>query len=277
MKRGVPGPKPRSLAVARAGCATATAGCLLGALGCAGPSAAVRVAADPVAAVRQAAAASAHIGTAAIATSVAMTTEGKTQQFSGTGGYDFTRQLGSITLNVPQDVSTHGTLSEIVTPTTLYLRPADSTGKWLRVDSTKPADGDLISAGYTSPVLAFAMLEGAGAGGGTVTYVGQDKVYNAPVAHYAGTLNLAAAAAAASVPLNTALAAASRSLTKQAVPFDVYLDAKGRVLRFVAHFEFPATAPHKGQVTIVSSTDLYDLGKPVTAAAPPASDVLKAD
>ena len=267
----------RARARVRAGLAGAALGCALATSACAGSGTAVSVAADPVAAVRSAGPASMKIGTADVSTSVAMTTGGRTDQFSGTGAFDFAKQLGSITLTVPPDVSTHSTLSEVVTPTTLYMRPAGSGGKWVQVDSSKLADGDLISAGYTSPILAFAMLSGAGASGGSVSYVGQDTVYNVPVAHYAGTLNLAAAASAAPAPENAALAAAGRSFTKQAVPFDVYLDAQGRVLRFVAHFEFPAPAPAKGLVTIVSSTDLYDLGKPVTVAAPAAADVLQAN
>ena len=261
----------------RAGLAAAALGCALATASCSGSGDPVSVAANPVAAVRSAGIESMKIGTAQVATSVSMTADGKTDQFSGTGAFDFADQLGSITLTVPQDVSAHSTLNEVVTPTTLYMRPSGSTSKWVEVDSAKLADGDLISAGYTSPILAFAMLRGAGASGGTVSYVGQDTVYNVPVAHYTGTLDLAAAAAAAPAPENTALAAAGRSFTAKSVPFDVYLDAKGQVLRFVAHFQFPAPAPEKGLVTIVSSTDLYDLGKPVTVAAPAAADVLRAN
>ncbi|HWG22683.1 hypothetical protein [Actinospica sp.] len=261
----------------RAGLAAAGLGCALAASSCAAAPTGVSVAADPVAAVRSAGTASLKIGSAEVATSVSMTAQGRTDEFSGTGAFDFARQLGSITLTVPPDVSTHSTLDEVVTPTVLYMRPTGSTGKWVQVDSQRLADGDLISAGYTSPILAFAMLTGAGASGGAVKYVGQDKVYDIPVAHYAGTLNLLAAAKAAPAPENAALAAAGGSFTKQAVPFDVYLDADGRVRRFVAHFEFPAPAPAKGSVTIVSSTDLYDLGKKVTVAAPAAADVLAAN
>jgi hypothetical protein len=267
----------RTRALVRGGLAGAALACTLATAACAGAGNAVTVAADPVAAVRAAGTASMKIGTAEVATSVAMTAAGKTDQFSGTGAFDFAKQLGSIVLSVPPDVSAHSTLDEVVTPTTLYMRPSGSSGKWVQVDSSKLADGDLISAGYTSPILAFAMLRGAGASGGKVTYAGQDTVYNVPVAHYTGTLNLAAAAAAAPAPENAALAAAGRSFTAQAVPFDVYLDAEGQVLRFVARFAFPAPAPAKGTVTIVSSTDLYDLGKPVSVAAPAAADVLRAN
>ena len=261
--------------------AGATAAALLAAgltaAACAGSPAAVSVAADPAAAVREAGTASMRIGSAQVATSVSMTADGKTDQFSGTGAFDFARQLGSITLTVPPDVSAHSTLDEVITPTTLYMRPSGGTGKWVQVDSSKLADGDLISAGYTSPILAFALLRGAGEAGGSVHYVGQDKVYDVPVAHYSGTLDLATAATAAPPPENAALSAASRSFTAKSVPFDVYLDAQGQVLRFVAHFQFSAPSPQKGTVSIVSSTDLYDLGKPVSVAAPAAADVLPAN
>jgi polyisoprenoid-binding protein YceI len=258
----------RARFLGRAGLAGAALGCALATASCA---------ADPVAAVRSAGTMSMKIGSAEIATSVSMSAQGRTDQFSGTGTFDFAQQLGSITLTVPADVSSHSTLDEVITPTTLYMRPTGTTGKWVRVDSDRLADGDLISAGYTSPILAFAMLGGAGAAGGSVSYVGQDKVYDVPVAHYTGTLDLIAAAKAAPAPENAALVSAGHSFTKPTVPFDVYLDAQGRVLRFVAHFQFPAPAPEKGEVTIVSSTDLYDLGKKVAVTAPSPADVLAAN
>lgn len=267
----------RARGLFRAGVAATAVACALAVSSCSGRSPAVSIAADPVAAVRAAGVDSPKMTTAEVATSVSMTADGRTDQFSGTGAFDFGRQVGEITLTVPPDVSTHSILTEIVTPTTLYMKPNGSTGKWVEVDSDKLADGDLISAGYTSPLLAFSLLRGAGAAGGSVTYIGQDTVYNVPVAHYAGTLDLGTAAAAAPAPENTALGDASRSFVKQAVPFDVYLDGQGHVLRFVAHFEFPAPSPQKGLVSIVSSTDLYDLGKPVSVTVPAGGDVLRAN
>jgi hypothetical protein len=265
----------RARARNRAGLA---AGALAGALAlcsCSGSGSGVSVAANPVAAVRSAGSASMKIDSAQVATSVTLTTDGKSDQFSGTGAFSFARQVGSITLTVPPDVSSHGTLDEVITPSTLYMRPGGSTGKWVQVDADKLADGDLISAGYTSPILAFALLGGAGAAGDSVHYVGQDKVYNVAVAHYSGTLDLDSAASSAPAPVNAALTAASHSFSSRSVPFDVYLDAQGQVLRFVAHFQIPATAPQKGTVSIVSSTDLYSLDKPVTVATPDPSDVVR--
>jgi hypothetical protein len=265
----------RAGALHRAGLAAAAAAGVFALGACSGSGGGVSVAANPVAAVRSAGTASMKIDSAQVATSVTLTTNGKSDQFSGTGAFSFARQVGSITLTVPPDVSTRGTLDEVITPSTLYMRPGGSTGKWVQVDADKLADGDLISAGYTSPILAFALLGGAGAAGDSVHYVGQDKVYSVPVAHYSGTLDLATAASSASAPVNAALTAASHSFSSRTVPFDVYLDAQGQVLRFVAHFEIPATAPQKGTVSIVSSTDLYSLDKPVTVATPDPSDVVR--
>lgn len=270
VKRGT-----RAGAPARAGIAVVAAAGALALAGCSGAGDAVSVAANPVAAVRSAGVASLKIDSAEVATSVTMTADGRTDQLSGVGAFSFAGQSGTITLTVPPDVSTHSTLDEIITPSVLYMRPGNSSGSWVRVDSGKLADGDLISAGYTSPVLAFALLGGAGAAGGSVHYAGQDKVYDVPVAHYSGTLDLTAAAASAPASAKAALTAASRSFSTQTVPFDVYLNAKGQVLRFVAHFRFPATAPQKGTVSIVSSTDLYSLDKPVTVATPDPSDVVR--
>ena len=90
----------RTGTLARAGLAGAALACALAASGCSAAPAGVSVAADPVAAVRAAGTASMKIGTAEVATSVAMTAQGRTDQFSGTGAFDFAKQLGSITLKI---------------------------------------------------------------------------------------------------------------------------------------------------------------------------------
>jgi hypothetical protein len=243
-----------------------SAGTAAAAAGCSAP--AVGVASDPVAAVRDAAAVSAKIHTAKVATAVTMTVGGADKQFTGLGEFDFDRQVGAIILRTPRSSTP---LDEIITPSTLYLREAAADAKWKWVDATKLPDGDLISAGYTSPVFDFALLRGVH--GDEVRYVGQDKVRDTAVAHYAGTLDLAASANQAKSPIKGELLAASRSFSEKTVPFDAYLDAQGKVRRVVAHFSFPATAPAKGRVQIAATTDLFDLDKPVTVATPPAADL----
>jgi hypothetical protein len=234
--------------------------------GCSAPS--VNVASDPVAAVRNAAAASSGIHTAKVATSVTMTVGSADRHFTGLGEFDFDRKVGAIILQTQQSPTP---LDEIITPTTLYLRQAGTNAKWRWVDATKLPDGDLISAGYTSPVFDFALLRGVNGDG--VHFVGQDTVRNTPVAHYTGTLDLTASAQQAQSPIKDELLSAAHSFSQRTVPFDAYLDAQNKLRRVVAHFSFPAEAPQHGLVQIAATTDLFDLDKPVTVVTPPAKDV----
>jgi hypothetical protein len=248
-----------SVLVLSAGAATVAAGC---------SAPAVTVASDPVAAVRNAAVVSQKIHTAKVATTVTMTVGGADKHFTGLGEFDFDRQVGAIILQTPQSSAP---LDEIITPGLLYLRQSAANAKWKWVDATRLPDGDLISAGYTSPVFDFALLRGVGQD--EVHYVGQDKVRNTPVAHYTGTLDLTSSADQAQNPIKGELLAAAHSFSQKTVPFDAYLDAQGKVRRVIAHFGFPAQAPAKGQVQIAATTDLFDLDQPVTVVTPPAADL----
>lgn len=236
------------------------------AAGCSSPS--VGVAADPVAAVRNAALVSSRIHTAKVETSVDMTVGGADRHFTGLGEFDFDRQVGAIILQTPQSSIP---LDEIITPTTLYLRQSGANAKWRWVDATRLPDGDLISAGYTSPVFDIALLRGVG--GDAVQYAGQDTVHGTAVAHYTGTLDLTASAQQAKDPIKGELLSAAHSFSQSTVPFDAYLDSQNKLRRVVAHFSFPAEAPQRGEVQIAATTDLLDLDKPVTVVTPPQKDV----
>ena len=244
--------------------------CALGACAVAGlagcsPSP-VSVSTDPVAAVRAAAAAKVH--SAKVATSVTMAVDGKDQLFTGSGSFNLDQQIGDIVLSMPQ---TSVPLEEVITPSMLYMRRVGQESKWRWVEGAKLPDGDVISAGYTSPVFDLALLRGVSAG--AVHYVGQDTVRGTSVAHYTGTLDLTSSAAESAEPIRSALIAASRSFTQKTVPFDAYLDTQGKVRRVVAHFAFPAQTPAHGEVEIAATTDLYDLDTPVTVTTPATADL----
>lgn len=223
------------------------------------------MASDPVAAVRDAAAASARIHFAKVATEVTITVAGSQQDFRGTGEFDFDQRIGAFTVTPAQNASP---LDEVITPATLFLRPAGRGGTWRWISASRLPDGDVLSAGYTSPLIDFALLRGVTGSGAGARYIGQDSVRGTPVTHYAGILNLASSAAAAADPMRTALLAAERSLSRGTVPFDVYLDSQGRVRRMIAHYSFAAPSPQHGVVEIASTTDLYELDTPVAVASP---------
>jgi hypothetical protein len=243
--------------------------------------------AAPAAAVRGAGAATAKAGTAQVDTVVTMTTPavpahgetpaqpGRTTTMHGTGLFDFGKEIGRVDLSMPS-----GGLQEVLTPGTLYLRSSDESpdgslsGKgWERIDIGRLGDGNLVSGGSTDPAMAVALLGGATP---DVRYVGPDTVRGTAVAHYEGTLDLVDAATAAQAPAGdtravadkTALSHAARAFVTTRVPFDAYLDAQGRLRRFVARFQFvmPNTAHAVAQVT--SATELYGFGVPVAESVP---------
>jgi hypothetical protein len=217
--------------------------------------------------VRAAAAAKVH--TAKVATSVTMTVDGKDELFTGSGSFNLDQQIGDVLVSLPQ---ASAPLEEVITPTMLYMRRVGVESKWRFVDGSKLPDGDVISAGYTSPVIDLALLRGASEG--AVHYVGQDTVRGTAVAHYTGTLDLTSSAAESADPIRSALLNASRSFTQKTVPFDAYLDAQGKVRRVVARFAFPAQTPSHGEVQVAATTDLYDLDTPVTVTTPPAGELV---
>jgi hypothetical protein len=251
-------------------------------IGSSGSAKAVDLRTAPVAAVTGAAAATARAGTAQTDTVVtvaspAIPAHGKTPAAAaqtltmhGSGLFDFAKQVGSLDLTVPT-----GNLDEVLTPGTVYLRRSATPGTartravpasaWTSMATAQATDGDLISGGATEPSLVFALLGGVQPG---VQEVGQDTVRGVPVVHYQGTLDLKQAATAAPAAEKQPLANAARAFTTTKVPFDAYLDAQGRLRRFVATFSFVESAPTKPVAQITSATELYGFGTPVTIATP---------
>ena len=241
--------------------------------GCSGGSAGL--AADATATVQNAALTSADAHSAKVATDVTMSVGTDSTRFVGTGLFDLNAQVGTVAL---QRTDAAGKpdgpeLDEIVTPSALYLRGGQQGAKWGEVAAAHLADGDLISAGYTNPVLAFALLRGVGGQAGPVHYVGQSTVRGTKVAHYTGNLDLNASANAAAGPVKADLGAAAVAFSQRTIPFEVFLDAQGRACRVITHYTFPAAAPQRGQVQITSTTDLYDFGTPVAVSTPAPADV----
>lgn len=264
--------------------------------GSGGSANAVDLHATPAAAVSDAAGATEKAGTAQIDTVVTVATPAvpaqgrtpavptQTQTMHGTGGFDFGKQMAAIDVTLPTE-----TLNEVLTPATVYLRRSATAATpktaavpatpWTWMATAGMPDGNLFSDGATQPSLVFAMLGGTQPG---VKYVGQDVVRGVPVAHYQGTLDLTQAAqalsasAAAKTAAGTAAAAEKQTLTNAAralittkVPFDVYLDAQGRLRRFVgifsSHIERGAARP---VAQITSATEVYGFGTPVTVVRP---------
>ncbi|WP_377270562.1 hypothetical protein [Peterkaempfera sp. SMS 1(5)a] len=239
------------------------------------------LAADPLTAVRSAADITGHSGSARTATQVVTRSPGKKAEFHGTGVYDYARRIGTVSVLLPPGAATKGRMTEVVLPGLVYLQNSGArvpAGKWVKLQVKQLPDGNLVSSGTTDPATAAGALRGAQ----SARLLSTETVGGVVLKHYRGTLDLAKAADATGGPGADGLRMAAGTFTVKKVPYDVWLDAQGRLHKVVEVFTFssvPGSTAKKDRVVVTSTTSLSDFGGAVQAAEPPAGDVvtMKAD
>lgn len=234
------------------------------------PGPAVRTAADGLAAA----------GSSRAATSMLMTSGGTRVVVNGRGTFDYRRHVGRLKVRPP---GAHAVITQLLAPGALYMKNRGAgvpPGKWVRVDVTALPDGNLVTNGATDPVSAAELLRGAR----DVTYEGEYAV-RAPGAdgvrtrHYRGTVDLAAAAGAASSRARPQLTAAARGFSETAVPFDAYIDGQGRLRKVRHRFTFGSGARSQpgrnatGGTAVASTTWFHGFGAPVKVVMPDPDDI----
>ncbi|MFF1835341.1 hypothetical protein ACFVXE_14195 [Streptomyces sp. NPDC058231] len=211
-------------------------------------------------------------GSAEVRTSMETAAGGTRVTITGRGRYDFRTQLGRLTVVLPKDArgeAEHLPITELLAPGALYMKNRGAgvpDDKWVRVDTTTLADGNLVTGGVTDPMAAAELLRGAR----EVTYVGKSELAGVTVRHYRGTADLGRAARAASPQSRGALAAAAKGFRTDAVPFDAYLDEAGRLRKVRHRFSFANAGP---AVEVVSTTLLSGFGVPVDVRLPDDRDI----
>ncbi|MER0243686.1 hypothetical protein AAHZ94_17060, partial [Streptomyces sp. HSW2009] len=227
-------------------------------------------------ALRDAAGALAQAGSARMRTSV-QTDAGATRvAIEGSGGYDFAARRGRLRVVPPKDAvgaAEQRPIIELLAPAELLMFnrgagvPRD---RWLRVDSTRVADGNLVSGGATDPLVAAQLLRGAR----QVSVVGRPAQGRAGLWHYRGVADLRAAARAAEPYARGVLRAAARGFATDAVRFDAFLDARGRLRKIRHRFTMTNTAGGQHRETdVVSTTELYGFGAPIALQTPKPADI----
>ncbi|OII61530.1 hypothetical protein BJP40_05055 [Streptomyces sp. CC53] len=211
-------------------------------------------------------------GTARASTFLETATGGTRLVIEGAGGYDFRTSRGRLRVVVPEPgaaSSGRKPITELFTPGALYMKdrgagvPAD---KWVRIDTAALADGNLVTGGATDPGAAAELLRAAR----HVAFVGPAEVDGVAVGHYRGTTDLGDAAEAAPPRMRGALTAAANGFATDAVPFDAYLDAEGRLRKVRHRFSFVNAGR---EVDVASTTVLYGFGEPVEVRLPPRRDI----
>lgn len=227
---------------------------------------------EAVAAVRAAAATTVNAGSSRTRTTMTMQSGDRTVVLTGEGLFDYRRRIGTVSLQVPKDSGITGPLQEIVTPEALYMKnaaPGVPADKWVRIDVSGLADGNLLSGGSTDPTTSFEILRGVN---DDVVLVGTEKFGNDQVRHYKGTLDLKKAHDQTPENLRAPLAAALKSFASPTIPFEVFLDDQGRLRKVQEEFNLAADSSKgkgKGQTAkVVSSAELYDFGVSVDIQPP---------
>ena len=234
--------------------------------------------------VRGAATKLAAVGTSKVRTTMAMSSGGTRVTLDGVGEFDYADGTGRLRVALPPGSSgarpgKRRTVTEVLTPGVLYMKnrgagvPAD---QWVRVGTTRVPDGNLVTAGATDPLTAAELLRGAG----DIVARGSERRGGVRVWHFSGTASLTGAARRATGPAREQLLTARRGFARALVPFDAYLDARGR-LREVTHrlsYGPPGrrAADAEREVTPVpvsSTVRLHGFGTPVRITPPPSSAI----
>ncbi|MEE4545710.1 hypothetical protein V2S66_27545 [Streptomyces sp. V4-01] len=278
------GPAARAAFCALAALAAATA--LAGCTGASADSHAAAAAgagggdakAAPARAVTAAADALVRARSSLVSTSMRMASGGTWLTITGTGGFDYAGHRGELRLVLPKDAAgsaEHKPITELLTPGALYMKDRGEgvpEGKWVRVDTTRLPDGNLVTGGATDPLTAAELLRGAQ----DVAYSGEQTVRGVRVRHYRGTTDIARAAAEAAPDERGPLAAAAKGFTVTGVPFDAWLDAQGRLRQLTQRFTFSAAGTRQGagrEVTVVSTTRYDGFGAAVPVTMPRPADI----
>ncbi|WP_010474763.1 hypothetical protein [Streptomyces somaliensis] len=261
-----------ALAAGLTGCSPGPAGAVppAGAAAADGERAGDGAGGGPLDAVRSAPDLLERAGTSRARTALEMATGGTRLTIEGEGGYDFRAGRGRVRVLLPEDGDRpRRGITELFTPGALYMKnrgagvPVD---KWVRVDTTSLADGNLVTGGATDPGAAAELLRAAR----RVALVGEARLGGVPVVHYRGTADIADAARLAPARLRGALAAAAKGFATDTVPFDAYLDEAGRLRKVRHRFSF---ANGEREVDVVSTTVLYGFGAPLDMRLPPVRDI----
>ncbi len=176
---------------------------------------------------------------------------------------------------MPPGAATTGKIVEVILPGIVYLQNSGAkvpAGKWVKLDVRQLPDGNLVSSGATDPAGAAGALRGAQ----KAELVGTETVAGVVLKHFRGTLDLAKAAEATGGRGADGLRMAAQTFTVKDVPYDAWLDDRGRLHKVVEVFTFAGVAGSKeakDQVKVTSTTSLSDFGAPVDAAEPTAGDI----
>ncbi|KWW97991.1 hypothetical protein TH66_21910 [Carbonactinospora thermoautotrophica] len=207
-------------------------------------------------------------GSAKTLTKVVSVADGKQTVMQSVGVFDYRQNVGQLQLRLPGK----GPVAGVITSRTLYVRgrPLSRPDRWRVFDLGAMGVGALLGGGLTDPSLGLELLRGVSE---DVRRVGVEQFDGVRVAHYRGVLDVRHALSRASANSSAAHlgAAAAEDLSRLRIPFDAYLDDRGRV-RQVVQVMTLRYAEGKS-ATITTTTRFSDFGTPVSVRVPGPADL----
>jgi hypothetical protein len=223
------------------------------------PQAAPSPTAPPVEAVLRAAAAETDDqGSSRYSLTTATTVNGAEVVFAGEGVYDWAKDTGQTTYETPV-----GSVQQRLVGPALFLALPQQPGIFYKLKSADVASSPV--GGTVDPTAQLHTLAAVSA----AEVVGQEEVRGEKTTHYRGTYDVARALRGArglqQAALRSSLGAAATGVPQ--APYDVFLDAEGRLRRLTQTVEVPSATGDPLSVT--TTLELYDFGIPVTVVTPP--------
>ena len=202
-----------------------------------------------------------------------------------------TEDLGSLFGVLGSEAGVHvpkgsSSIEMVVDGTTVYIKSplfsmlGSSDKPWVKVDASKVASGSSVTGGLTGTNPA-GLLEVLTTEGDGLKELGHETLRGVDTRHVGTTIDLskalADAPAAARKQLEEQLHGLGGSLDGLAtIPVEAWIDADGHVRKFALTFDFSQSAkdvPELAHAKATIAVELYDFGKPVDVAVPPASQV----
>jgi hypothetical protein len=185
--------------------------------------------------------------------------------FAGEGSFDYVARTGSLTFEVPgagADGGPGAIEQRVIGPDLFLSLPKQPVVFYKLMVSDVAATPLGNSIDPTAVLQTLAAVT-------TVRSVGPAQVRGVETTRYAGEYDAKAALDQAQGSAKTILQTALAGSDVQKVPFDVYVDDRGRLVKFDQRIEVPASPQNGGQiVTSALSVELFEFGFPVTVAAP---------
>ncbi len=211
----------------------------------------------PAALVRAAAAKTDGQDTARYSLTTATKVNGAEVVFAGEGVYDWSRGKGQTTYDTPV-----GTVEQRLVGPDLFLTLPQQPAVFFKLKAADVASSPV--GGTVDPTAQLHTLAAVDA----AEVVGEEEVRGEKTTHYRGTYDVARALRGArglqQAALRSSLGPASTAVAQ--APYDVFLDADGRLRRLTQTVEVPS----RGQtVTVITTLELYDFGVPVIVMSPP--------